>query len=39
MFSGAIAVATFKENEDDRYAEGFQAGLEYAKHEMKWPDE
>ena len=26
MLSGAIAVATFKENDDERYTEGYDAG-------------
>ena len=39
MLSGAAAVATFNKENDDRYEEGFDAGTEYAKHEMRWPDE
>ena len=35
----AIALVSANSRADDRYSEGFQSGLEYHKHEMKWNDD
>jgi len=38
--SGAAAVAAFNRgSDDDRFTEGFNSGLDYAKHQVKWPDD
>ncbi len=33
------ATASMFSHTDDRYSEGFNSGLEYAKHKVKRPDE